>query len=174
MKTIITAMVITVLGFFVHEFAHAAMANVFGYDVKLSVNSVSPINGPYESRGEAMLISIAGPVVTLLIGLLGAIVARASGSLIALWVVFTSLIQRSMAQAASLLGPNDEMRVSMELGIGAWTLPAAIVTLLLVLMIWSTQKAKPGLGRLLLAFLGTSIGVSIVVLGEDYLPSIIW
>lgn len=171
MKTILTAVLLTVLTFLVHEAAHAAAAKALGYDVEATINSVRAIGG-YGSVGSQMLVDIAGPVATVLIAAFAALIARATGSLTAFWVVFTATFMRITAQAVSLASPNDEMRVSSELGIGAWTLPVAVVVVLVILSFWAGNRAKPGLGRLFLGWLGTSAAIAAIVLGENYLPSL--
>ncbi|MEM1381739.1 MAG: hypothetical protein AAGH41_14045 [Pseudomonadota bacterium] len=174
MKTLTTTFILMVLGFIAHEFGHAAMAKLLGYEVEISINHVRTVGGGAPSVADRLLIDFAGPAVTLILAGSAAILARVGGFLVAFWVVFTSAHQRIVAQAVSFSNPNDEMRMSMILDIGAWTVPAAMVGLFLVLTIWAAREARPGLARLFLAFIGGSIGITAVVFGEPYLPSIVW
>lgn len=174
MKTILPTLVLTVLGFVAHEAGHALAAQFLGESVTITINRVSPVDGGYDGRGATMLVTLAGPLLTLCLAVAGAVVARSTGSLIAFWLVFTSAFQRAAAQMVSFANPNDEMRVSLDLGIGAWTLPAAMVALLLVLSVWAWRGTKPSFGQFVLGWLGFSAGITVVVFGEPYLPTFTW
>ncbi|GGY47639.1 hypothetical protein [Parvularcula lutaonensis] len=170
-KTILTTVIVTVFTFVAHETAHAVAAKVLGYDVVATINHVSAVGG-IDSTGGRMLVDIAGPLATVLIAAFAAVIARVSGSLIAFWVVFSAAFMRIVAQFVSLSSPNDEMRVSAELGIGAWTLPAAVIVLLVILAFWAGNRARPGIGQLFLGWIGASLAMTAVVFGENYLPSV--
>ena len=109
---------VTLAHFAIHEFAHALAAKLLGYDVVITLNTVRPLKEAYDSAADASLISITGPVVTLLIALFAALYARRHKSLVAFMVVVSALFQRAIAQLVSLGNPNDEMRVSIDLGLG--------------------------------------------------------
>lgn len=111
-------MLVTLAHFAIHEFAHALAAKLLGYDVVITLNTVRPLKEAYDSAADASLISITGPVVTLLIALFAALYARRHKSLVAFMVVVSALFQRAIAQLVSLGNPNDEMRVSIDLGLG--------------------------------------------------------
>ena len=173
MRTILTAFVLTVLGFVYHEAAHGFAGKLLGYEMEISINRATAIGG-YIERSHLMLVSFAGPLATLALAGVGAFFARTIGSTTGFLIVFTSLLQRLLAQAVSLSNPNDEMRVSLELGIGAWTLPAAMLVLFLLFTAWGARGAKPSIWVWVLGFIGANIGITAVVFGEPYLPSFIW
>lgn len=174
MKTFLTVMLVTVLGFAVHALGEAVAARLLGESVIVTINGVEPARGSYGSRGVAMVVGIAGPLVTLALALIGAAVARITGSLLAFWIVFSSLVQRTFAQAATLESPVGEMRVSLDLGLGPWTLPAAMVTLLLLFTLWATRRSRPSLSQLVLASAGAGGALALVAHGAPYLRELTW
>ncbi|MCI5046915.1 MAG: hypothetical protein MRY59_05395 [Aquisalinus sp.] len=170
MKTIMSIVIIVLLSFIVHEAAHFAMALALGYEATATINHVRTV-GPVEP-GHALLIAAAGPALTYAQGIIGFLMARSGASMIGLHLVMVAAFQRVFAAIVSVNNPNDEMRISLDLGLGQWTLPAIIAGSLLVLMILSARTVKPGWIYILYAWLGLSIGFSLVVFGEPYLPAI--
>ena len=173
-NTIILITIIILLHFVVHELAHAVAAKLLGYDVIMGLNIVALDNQVYASRTDAMIVSIAGPVVTFLIALTAAIVSHKRQSIVAFWIVLTATFQRILAQIVSLGNPNDEMRVSIDLGVGDWTLPGFSIALFVILSIWAWQGPKPKPLLFFIAWIGMSIGFSMAVFGDRILPKIYW
>ncbi|NNU15939.1 hypothetical protein HK107_06330 [Parvularcula sp. ZS-1/3] len=173
MKTLVTVIILTALTFFVHEAGHGLAYDLLGYDqVRININSAGPIGG-VNSTSDAIVGAITGPMVTLVQAIFFALVARATGSVFAFWGVFTAFMMRLMAQVISFKSPNDEMRVSEMIGIGAWTVPIAMMVVLLILMLWAGRASKPGVGRIILAWIAFTIAISGIVLGEAYVPDLV-
>ena len=170
MKTITFIVLIVILSFIAHEAAHFIMAIALGYEAVATINHVRPV-GPVEP-GHALLIAAAGPALTYGQGIIGFLMARGSASMLGLHLVMIAAFQRLMAAIVSMNNPNDEMRISLDLGLGQWTLPTIVSGSLLLLMILSARTVRPGWLYVFYAWLGLSIGFSLVVFGEPYLPAI--
>ncbi|XUU61592.1 hypothetical protein ACRAQ6_04800 [Erythrobacter sp. HA6-11] len=155
-----------------HELGHALAAVGFGYEVELSSNRVAPTEGPYATDVHRNLISMAGPAVTVLIAI-AAYIWRARLGWLAPIVLWNTLTMRVLATLASINSPNDEARVSLSLGLGAWTLPLIVCAFLLALFVIVARER--GLGKMwyLAAWIGMSLGYGVVVFGEKWLPSFI-
>lgn len=170
MKTITSIIIIVLLSFIVHEAAHFAMALTLEYEATATINHVRTV-GPVEPV-HAILIAAAGPVLTYIQGIIGFLMARYGASMMGLHLIVVAAFQRLFAAIVSINNPNDEMRISLDLGIGQWTLPAIVVGSLLVFMVFSARTVKPGWIYIFYVWLGISIGFSLVVFGEPYLPSV--
>ena len=173
-QTLLLICAIILLHFIVHDFAHAVTAKLLGYDIIVGLNIVTLDNQIYQTRADAMLVSISGPIITIMIGLYAAFISNKKQSLIAFWVVLTATCMRLLAQLVSFSNPNDEMRVSIDLGLGSWTLPAISVAILVFATVWAWKGPKPRPFMFFIAWLGISIGFSIVVFGDRVLPKIYW
>jgi hypothetical protein len=68
--------------------------------------------------------------------------------------------------------PNDEARISEWLGLGTWTLHLIIVGLLLALTLKAGTYLKLRWRDYGLAYIATSLGITLVVLGEGLIPNL--
>ena len=76
-----------------------------------------------------------------------------------------------MASIVSLNNANDEMRMSIALGWGSWTLPIAVVCALLVMSIIAFRKTGASYHNLIGLWAGSSLAITLVIFGEPYFPS---
>lgn len=171
MKTLAMTMVVMLLTFVLHQSGHAGAALAFGYDVVAGLGQVG-VDGGYRSTGDAVIVALMGPLVTIAVALFAAVIARAGKSLTAFWFVYAAFIHRLVDQAMSVNEASDEMRAGTMAGLGAWTLPLAVTALLLVVMVWAGRGARPGLARLILASAGISVVLTGIGFGADHLPSL--
>lgn len=125
----------------IHEFAHWAAGTLLGYPMRMSLNSAGLVEGTYASNWHRLVVTAAGPVVTLLqAGIVFALLRK--GSSAALYpFLFVPLYMRLMAGGMNLLSPNDEGKLSQALGLGIYTLPILVSLALLVLVIQASRRA---------------------------------
>lgn len=155
-----------------HELGHAVAAKNLGYDVLLSSNQVVPLGGGYASEYHHNIVSLAGPLVTVVIAV-SAFLFRARLGFIAPIILWNTMTMRVLAALASIGHPNDEARASLSLGLGTWTIPLIVCGFLLLLFGLVARERKLGLVWYLGAWLGMSAGYSLVILGEDILPQFV-
>ncbi|QIG79168.1 zinc metalloprotease [Stakelama tenebrarum] len=159
---------ILVLTFVVHEAAHALAGLAMGFPVEIGLNHVRPVGAVPPDATQAMLISAAGPAVTVAIALIA--LATMRNSVTGFLIILAAFLCRAMASVVSLWNANDEMRISESLGIGAWTLPIA-VTLLLGVLVWLAAKGKPFAARhWRVLYYSGSLGLAAVVGADMVLP----
>jgi hypothetical protein len=151
--------------FVVHEFAHWLTGITLGYDMVATPNRVYSLSPTTPIH--AMLISAAGPLITIAVGVVGYLMVRSRSSWLGFAMVYTAFFSRLLAMGVSAFNPNDEARISRDLGIGMWTLPAIVVLSLLVLTYLSSRHLKLGFKDHFLCYLVASITVSLVV-GADH------
>ena len=113
--------------FVAHEGAHWAMGDWLGYDMFLRANSAGLATGLYRSEIDAQLVTAAGPAFTLLQGFVAFALVRAFGANVAFPFLLSALLMRVLAAGVSLGNPNDEMRLGVWLGLGEWTVFAAVI-----------------------------------------------
>lgn len=151
--------------FAVHEFAHWIVGVFLGYEMLASPNHVWPIGVVHPA--DATLISIAGPLITIIQGVLGYSLVRGRGSLFGFALLYMAFFTRFLAAAVSIFNPNDEARISSYLGYGQWTIPAAVVTAIFVLTYLASRRLKLSFRDQFLCYVAASLAVSLVV-GIDY------
>jgi glucan phosphoethanolaminetransferase (alkaline phosphatase superfamily) len=147
--------------FALHEGGHWLAAVLLGHEAYFGLNSAGA-RGPVEAADQ-MIISAAGPAVTVVQALvaLWLIQARASA---AAWVfLFWAAFMRFMATVISLFHPNDEARISEALGWGMWTLPVLVTLGLFALLAVGSVRLKAGWKTLVLTWVVASVAVSAVV-----------
>jgi len=164
------ALIVVVVCNLLHEAGHLVAAKALGYDAVARINSVSIIGGAASWR-DAALVDAAGPLVTLLLAIIGVMLSK-RGSTLGPTIVFAALMMRILATAVSVQAPNDEARISEALGLGIWILPALVVGLLAILMLVGARRSGIGWRWLAGAWIGASLGFTAVVFGEGYLPAI--
>lgn len=149
--------------FIVHEFAHWVMGELLGYSMAMSLNAVSPAEGGYRAAVDAMLVSAAGPLITILQAVIAYTLIRRSGRSVFYPFLFVALFMRACAMLVSIANPNDEARISMYLGLGTWTLPALVVFGLFVLTWMASRKLRLHWTVNVYGYVVASIGVTGVV-----------
>ncbi|MFN3931083.1 MAG: hypothetical protein ACK4JY_04965 [Brevundimonas sp.] len=154
--------------FAVHEGGHWLAAVLLGHEAYFGLNSAG-------ARGTAstvdqMIISAAGPAVTLLQALIALWLVQARASAAAWVFLFWAAFMRFMATAISLFHANDEARISEWLGWGMWTLPVLVTGALIALLAVGTVRLKVGWKTLVLTWLVASVAVSAVVGVDMIMP----
>jgi len=81
-------------------------------------------------------------------------------------VLFAAWFERMAAAFVSLLNPNDEARIGLLLGIGTWTLPAAVVLGLLALLWIASRRLAIGWKANIVFYLVSSMVVAAVVFAD--------
>lgn len=173
-KHAVLAFILMALAFITHEFAHLLVAKLLGNTATMSINRVVPVAGEWSSAGAATLIAAAGPACTILFGCIGFAWAVTRSSLLGLNVLLVALSHRALATIVSLNNPNDEMRVSLDLGLGPWTLPLVVASALLALSAIAIARIRPGYSYFVGVWIGASLALILAVFGEPFFPVVTW
>lgn len=154
-------LLIAVATFVVHEGAHWAMGRVLGHDMTFSLNGSGAL-GPV-SPFDHHLISAAGVLVTVAQGVVGLVLVWRRNSLVGYGLLYFAALMRLMAAVVSLFNPNDEARISEALGLGLWTLPVAVVVVLVVMTVIATRRLGLAWRTNLLTYLTATVALSAIV-----------
>lgn len=157
---------ITPAAFFFHELAHWLAGETLGYSMTMSLNNAHPVEGAFRTTADAMWVSAAGPLLTILQGTIAYLLVRRTGNPLFYPVIFIALFMRASAMLISGFNLNDEARISHALGIGEWTLPAVVVAGLLALTWRASLRIGAHWSVNVYSYLVASLAVTAVVWGD--------
>jgi len=142
-----------------HEFAHWQMGNALGYDMWMSLNAGGlEGKGSYDSALHRSLVDAAGPLLTYILAIGALALIRSTRSLLLYPFLFLQFYMRAMALGISVVSqPNDEARISLELGLPLWLLPGIAVTLLLALTVIGSRTVRAGWTGNMIAYVMASL-----------------
>ena len=164
--------VAVLLGFIIHEAAHYAMGTALGYEMFVSINKAGLARGGYTTDLHAQLVSIAGPLITIITAIIALWLIYARNLKAVFPYLFFALMMRVMAAGASIANPNDEARVSEWLGIGMWTLPVIVIAVLLIMTFLGARKLSLGWRSWVFSWVTVSICITAIIFTEPYWPVI--
>lgn len=150
--------------FVAHELAHWGAGEALGLDMTMSLNRAYVAGGAASPR-DALIIGLAGPIFTIVQALVAAVFLW-RGAVLAYAFVFAAFMMRLSATFVSFALPNDEMRASVALGLGAWTLPALVTLGLLALTIAASRRLGIGWRTNLLSYMVTSLATAAIVFSD--------
>lgn len=147
--------------FALHEGGHWLAAMLLGHEAYFGLNQA----GAREAVGptDTLIITAAGPAVTLVQGLIAFAVVQTRRSAAAWVFLFWAAFMRFMATVMTLWNPNDEARISDHYGLGVWTLPAIVTLGLFVLLTLGTRRLGFGWKTPVLSWIVASAAISAVV-----------
>ncbi|MEO8362119.1 MAG: hypothetical protein ABI672_18970 [Vicinamibacteria bacterium] len=147
--------------FFIHEFGHWFAGVALGHDMIASPNHVSPRN-PISVVDQG-LVAAAGPLVTLVQGVIGFWLVRHRRSQLGFALLYMAFFMRLLAAGLSLLNPNDEARISLLLGVGMWTLPVAVVGGLFIPLLVASRELRLRFRDQFFCYLVASVAVTLII-----------
>jgi len=161
-----TLLLVGAATFVIHEFFHWLAGTLLGYPMRITPNQVGPLTAMLPVHHTVM--SAAGPIVTYIQAAVGYALVIRRASLVGFAMVYMAFFMRLVAMGVSLFNPNDEARISHDLGLGFWTLPALVVGSLFILVYSSSRRMRITVREQLLCYFIASIVVTIFV-GADFL-----
>jgi hypothetical protein len=156
--------VIAVATYLIHEAAHWLAGTALGYPMSYGINSVVP--GSAMTATDHMLMSAAGPAVTILIALGAFVLVMRRQSMAAYAALYFALFMRITAAGVSVFNLNDEARISDMLGWGPWSLPSAVILVLLIPTVIASRHLRLSWKVNVLAYAVSSV-VTAAVVGLD-------
>lgn len=157
----VTLFLVGIGSFLIHELAHWLAGVGLGYDMVATPNHVWPKTAM--SVTDQVLVSGAGPLLTIAQALLGFWLVRSRSSHFGFALVYVAFFMRLLAAGVSLFNPNDEARISQMLGLGTWTLPALVVIGLLMLVVSASRQLRTSVRDQFFCYLVSSIAVTLIV-----------
>ncbi len=169
----LTMFIIIIATMLMHELVHWCVGTALGYKMYFTLTTSGVVAGGWRSDVDYAIVSIAGPVFTMVMGLFGAWLAISKRMQLGYELIFTAFMQRFLAMVMSAIFiPNDEARVSMFLGLAWWIVPLVFVLPLLGLTVWSSRVLKFGLLVNFLCYLTVSLAFTILVYSDGKLAGL--
>ncbi len=153
----------------IHEFSHWLASISLGYDSIMRLNSVSYLAGENPTEWHRIIVSAAGPIVTILQAIVAFLFLKSQK-----WnkyiypLLFTAFYMRFVAAQMNLINPNDEGRISAFLGIGTYTLPMIVSVFLFLLVYAISRKYKLDWKFQLVTVLLVMISSSVLILSDQF------
>lgn len=167
-KYIANVVFAVILTWFVHEFAHWLTSELLGYEAVMQLNGVRPQYGVYPTEHHQVIISISGPIITILQGMLFYFMLKKRWNKYLYPLLFTPFYMRFFAGAMNFLNPNDEARVGQYLGIGTHTLSIIVSIFLFALVYIISKKHKLGLKFQLWTIVTIIVMSWLIILTDQY------
>jgi hypothetical protein len=118
----------------IHEFAHWLTGELLGNDMAMTLNGGYPLAGEHKEHWHTILIDTAGPAVTIIQALIAWLVIKKKNYIILFPFLATCFYMRLLAGGMNVINLNDEGRISNEIGLGTYTIPVLVVSLLFILV----------------------------------------
>ncbi len=169
LKYILAVIGAVIFTWLIHEFAHWFTSISLGYESIMRLNSVSYLDGENPTDWHRMIVSAAGPIVTILQAIVTFLFLRSQN-----WnkyiypLLFTAFYMRFLAGQMNIINPNDEGRISAFLGIGTYTLPIVVCGFLFYLVYAISRKYKLDWKFQLATTLIVMFASSILILSDQF------
>ncbi len=138
---LLAAALVVLLTWLIHEFAHWLTSEFFGYETRMTLNKTGAIQGPSPTEAHHLIISAAGPIITLVQAVIAFFLLKnRSWNKYVYLILFTAFYMRFLAGLMNLINLNDEGRISSSLGIGTYTLPIIVSGFLFYLVYTASKK----------------------------------
>ena len=133
LKYVFTTMIAVSFTWTLHEFTHWITGELLGNNMIMTLNTCYPKSGHYIENWHSMVISAAGPTVTLIQAITFYYLLKIKPDKSLFPFLLTCLYMRFLAGVMNFINPNDEGRISIDLGLGKFTLSILIVGILFYL-----------------------------------------
>lgn len=168
-KYISAGIIAVIFTWVLHEFTHWLTSELFGYETIMRLNGTSCVEGENPTELHNALISISGPIVTILQGLIVFFMLKSRNWNKYLYpLLFTAFYMRFLAGIMNFVVVNDEGRVGAFLGIGTFTLSIIVSGFLFYLVYTISKKYKLNWKFQLGTVLTIMIVSSILILSDQF------
>lgn len=140
-KYVLAILVAVIFTWILHEFSHWTAGELLGNDMIMTLNGCYPKSGQYRENWHSTVISAAGPIVTLIQAIVFYSLLKVKSEKLLFPFLLTCLYMRFLAGVMNFINPNDEGRISTDLGLGVFTLSILMVGILFYLT-YAASKAK--------------------------------
>ena len=142
-KYILAGILAVFLTWMIHEFVHWLTSELLGHKNIMRLNGTSFVKGQNPTETHKAIISISGPIITVLQGIFVFLFLKSRGWNKYIYTfLFTAFYMRFLAGLMNFIMANDEGRVGQFLGIGTFTLSIIISGILFFLVYKISRKHK--------------------------------
>jgi len=156
-----TLFLVGIATFIVHELCHWITGVALGYKMFASLNQVW--SQTEMTSGHKILVDAAGPIFTIIQGIVGFWWVKSRLSSTGFSMLYMSFFMRLFAGVVSIFNLNDEARISLQLGLGTWTLPIVVILFLFTLLYFASRRLRLTFRDHFFCYLTASIVVTLIV-----------
>lgn len=156
------------LSCFSHELAHWIAGELLGNKMSMSLNGASPIAGEYKNEWNANIVTISGPIFTVMQAILFYFVVNKTKNINFYPLLFFPFVYRFFAGIANIFGANDEGRFGLSFGLGLYTVSILLCSFLLYLILKISVENKLDLKFNLITFFLCAISLLLIVFIDQY------
>lgn len=158
----------TFLTFFFHEMSHWIAYELLGYDVGFTLNGASVKDASIQlTKIERNITSASGPIFTIIQAIVFYFILLKRKSILLYPFLFLPFIMRLGAGWANQFQPNDEGRISLDLGLNLYTISAVVVAFLFFLIFKISKKNNYSFAQNAITFIISAI----LMFGLAYIDS---
>ena len=155
--------------FIIHEFAHWLTSEYLGYKTIMRLNGTYPVKSESPTDLHSILISSAGPIITMLQGLIAYHFFKLHNWNKYIYLfLFIAFFMRFLASLMNLRMLNDEGRISVYLKLGIFTLPLVVNAILFYMVYNVSKKYKLNWKFHLLTSLIVAIAITGLIFIDQY------
>lgn len=148
----------TFFTFFFHEMSHWIAYELLGYDAGFTLNGASVKDASIKlTQTHRMITSAAGPIFTMIQATVFYFVLRKYKNILLYPFLFIPFIMRLGAAWANVFEPNDEGRISLDLGLNLYVISAVVVAYLLFLVYKISRENKISIPVNIITFVAAAI-----------------
>lgn len=168
-KYLIVMIIATFLTFFFHEMSHWLAYELLGFDAGFTLNGASIKDSTQKlSKAQRIITSACGPIFTIIQAVIFYFILNKNKKLMLYPFLFLPFVMRLGASWANKFKPNDEGRISLDLGLNLYTVSTVVVIFLFFLVFKISKKNQIPLVLNLVTFMISIILMFIIA----YLDSI--
>ncbi|WP_282042695.1 hypothetical protein [Winogradskyella flava] len=140
----IGVMIIATFGtFFFHEMSHWIAYELLGYDAGFTLNGASVKDASITlTKAHRIITSASGPIFTIIQAIVFYFILKKYENIMLYPFLFLPFVMRLGATWANRFQPNDEGRISLDLGLNLYTISLIVVAFLLFLVFKISKKNK--------------------------------
>jgi len=131
-----------VFTFLLHEFAHWITGECLGYKMGMTLNKAYPLNGFFSKDWHYTLVSVVGPVITLIQSICVYVLIRKTHKKLLYPFLLSSFYLEFLSGVMNFRNPNDLGRVSETFHLGLFTIPVVFVLAHYLLIYKTIQREK--------------------------------
>jgi len=129
--------------FFFHEMSHWISYELLGYDAGFTLNGASLKDSTIElSKTHRIITSASGPIFTIIQGIIFYFILIKRKNIMLYPFLFLPFVMRLGATWANQFEPNDEGRISLDLGLNLYVVSIAVVAFLFFLIYRVSRKNR--------------------------------
>lgn len=167
-KYVAIMIVATFLTFFFHEMSHWIAYELLGYDAGFTLNGASVKDNTIKlSKLHRIITSASGPVFTIIQAIVFFFILKKYHNKLLYPFLFIPFIMRLGATWANQFQPNDEGRISLDLGFNLYTISTIVVAFLLFLVYTTSRRNKYSLVFNIITF----VVAAVLLFGLAYLDA---